>query len=342
MHNSEEKNEALNAFKDLLVPIVRNALQHNEAKGELYWAGKYAYALKDMSAGRRLLLKILVKNGPKDPKVMGYGAALGRYGAAGLLAVMTGESDIAEHIIQELEKDEPLGWGTAGATVDIALKLPDKTTARRLMRKYETGGRRGYALNIATEIGDKEGIKRWMQKMLDESQSIQQLIDERHFRRLDIRRLDNRCLMKAVLYTPEFGKRFMKRLEHEDQDLLLALAGEIAAILGDRTYAKMVFNYFQEKEKESYFKLKAGAIAAALGDMNAAEEMICKAYSSLLDWGHDCSEEVGDILTTLAKKNLKAAEKVWKIVEKQKINQIVEFYLVTVAARTLENLTERE
>jgi hypothetical protein len=111
-------------------------------------------------------------------------------------------------------------------------------------------------------------------------------------------------------------------------------------ILGDRTYAKMVFNYFQAKE--SYFKLKAGAIAAALGDVNAAEEMICKAYSSLLDWGHDCSEEVGDILTTLAKKNLKAAEKVWKIVEKQEINQIVEFYLVTVAARILENLTERE
>jgi hypothetical protein len=72
--------------------------------------------------------------------------------------------------------------------------------------------------------------------------------------------------------------------------------------------------------------------------------MICKAYSSAsLDWGHSCSEEVGDILTTLAKKNLKAAEKVWKIVEKQEIGQIVEFfYLVTVAARILENLTERE
>jgi hypothetical protein len=338
MHNSEEKNEALNAFKGLLVPIVRDALQHNEVKGELYWAAQYAYALKDTVAGKRLLLKILVKKDQKDPKLMRYGAASMEYGAAGLLAVMIGESDIAEHIIQEIEKNDDVYCGVA---VDIALKLPDKTTARRLMRKYETGGRRGYALNIATEIGDKEGIKRWMQKMLDESQSIQQLIDERHFRRLDIRRLDNRCLMKAVLYTPEFGKRFMKRLEHEDQDLLLALAGEIAAILGDRTYAKMVFNYFQEKEKESYFKLKAGAIAAALGDMNAAEEMICKAYSSLLHWGHDCSEEVGDILTTLAKKNLKAAERVWKIVEKQKINQIVEFYLVTVAARILENLMTR-
>jgi hypothetical protein len=199
------------------------------------------------------------------------------------------------------------------------------------MRKYETGGRRGHALNIAAEIGDKEGIKRWMQKMLDESQNIKQLIDEGHFIGVD-----NRCLMKAVLYTPEFGKKFMKRIEYEDQDLLVALAGEIAAILGDRTYAKMVFNYFQEKE--NYFKLKAGAIAAALGDINAAEEMICKAYSSRLDWGHSCSEEVGDILTTLAKKNLKAAEKVWKIVEKQEIGQIVEFYLVTVAARILKIL----
>jgi hypothetical protein len=33
MQNSEEKNVALNAFKGLLVPIVRDALQHNEAKG---------------------------------------------------------------------------------------------------------------------------------------------------------------------------------------------------------------------------------------------------------------------------------------------------------------------
>jgi hypothetical protein len=158
------------------------------------------------------------------------------------------------------------------------------------------------------------------------------IIDEGHFSGLD-----NRCLMKAVLYTPEFGKRFMKRVEHEDQDLLVALAGEIAAILGDRTYAKMVFNYFQEKER--YFKLKAGAIAAALGDINAAEEMICKAYSSrLLERDYSCSVEVGDILGTLAKKNLKTAEKIWKIVEKQ---EIAEFHLVTVAARILENLLGR-
>jgi hypothetical protein len=242
MHNSEEKNKALNAFKGLLVPIVRNALQRNEAKGELYWAAHYAYALKDMSAGRRLLLKILVKKDPQDPKLMGYGASLTRYCAAGLLAVMIGESDIAEHIIQEIEKsDDPRARGCNAAIVDIALKLPDKTTAKRLMHKFETGGRRGHALNIAAEIGDKEGIKRWMQKMLDESQNIKQLIDEGHFIGVD-----NRCLMKVVLYTPEFGKRFMKRIEHEDQDLLVALAGEIAAILGDRTYAKMVFNYFND------------------------------------------------------------------------------------------------
>lgn len=335
MHTSEEKTEAFKAFKDLLVPIVRDALQQNEAEDKLYFAAHYAYVLQDMSAGRRLLLKILVKNGPKDPKVMGYGEALTRYGAAGLLAVMIGESDIAEQIIQELEKDEPRGC--IGA-IAIALKLPVKTTAKRLMRRFETGAWRGRALKIAAEIGDKEGIKRWMQQMLSESQSIQQLIDEGHFIGVD-----NRCLMKAVLYDPEFGKRFMKRIEHEDpedQYLLVAQAGKLAAILGDRAYAKMVFNYFKEK-RSSWFKLQAGAIAATLGDINAAEEMICKALSSPSSdfWDHSCCEVVGDIFTTIAKKNLKAAEKIWKIVEKEAPGK---FYLVTFAAKILENLTERE
>jgi hypothetical protein len=174
MHNSEEKNEAFRTFKGLLVPIVRDALQHNEAIGRLYWAAQYAYALKDTVAGKRLLLKILVKNGPKDPKVRGYGAASMEYGAAGLLAVMIGESDIAEHIIQELVKNA--AHRGCDVAVDIALNLPDKTTAKRLMRKYETGGSRGLALNIAAEIGDKASIERWMQKMLDESQSIKQLL----------------------------------------------------------------------------------------------------------------------------------------------------------------------
>lgn len=321
MHNSEEKNEAFKAFKDLLVPIVRDALQQNEAIDRLYWAAHYAYALQDMVAGKRLMPKILEK---RDAEYV-------EYGAAGLLAVMIGANDLAENIIQVLEIIDE--YWSRPAAVEIALNLPDKTTAKRLMRKYESQSKRGsgLALKIAAEIGDKESIERWMQQMFDEDQSLQQLIDEGQ-----TEGIDSRCLMKAVLFTPEFGKRLMKRIEHEDHVLLLALAGEIAAILGDRTYARMVFEYFQEKE--SYFKLKAGAIATALGDINATEEMICKVFSSRFDWDHSYSEEVGDILTNLAKQNPKAAEKIWKIVEKE---VPAEFYLVTVAARILKILPRR-
>jgi TnpA family transposase len=85
MYNSEEKNEAFKAFKDLLVPIVRDALRHNEAIDKLYWAAHYAYALQDMVAGKRLMHNDVVKSDMHSTDTHGYAETI--FGTTYLLGI---------------------------------------------------------------------------------------------------------------------------------------------------------------------------------------------------------------------------------------------------------------
>jgi hypothetical protein len=360
-------NDALKRFTDVLVPLVRNALQEAEAQGPkmLSYAVSLALALNDINAGRRLMpglmLKILdnqdtePRDNPGQSSVAGTDSTreeiIAKIDAfisvlsarldnskelsnVGYVAVMLGESAIAEKMIQELENIEDDSRYLSGhfcrkVAVDIALGLPDKTTARRKMRKYEADGSKGFAFKIATEIGDTATIDRWMAQVIDEGQSFQQLIEEGV-----LSGSDDRSLMKAALSNPELGKRVMQRFAKEDRAWCVARAGMIAATLGERTVAQRVVDAC--KGNTDFTRLKAGIIAAMLGDISAAEAIVKEAYTTRgLDWDGGYCENVGDILTFVAKQDVTFAENFWKMVENL---EFVDAYRVRVATRILENL----
>ena len=75
-------------------------------------------------------------------------------------------------------------------------------------------------------------------------------------------------------------------------------------------------------------------IAAALGNITATEEMLVQSYDKW-EWDSGWCERVGDILTIIAKQNLEAAVKLWKVHEKQ---VIVPLHRALAAARILDNL----
>ena len=81
------------------------------------------------------------------------------------------------------------------------------------------------------------------------------------------------------------------------------------------------------------FKLHAGMIAAALGNIATTEEMIVQAYFPS-QWDAGWSVRVGDILSLITHYNLKDAYKLWKIYEKK---EVVPLWRVSAAARILQN-----
>ena len=82
--------------------------------------------------------------------------------------------------------------------------------------------------------------------------------------------------------------------------------------------------------------IKAGKIAAMLGDITAAEAIIREAYTTRgWDWERGDAAIVGDILTIVAKQDVTAAGNLWNMVEKL---EHVELYWLMVATRILENL----
>jgi hypothetical protein len=136
-------------FRDRLAPLVRAAsVRHELLDSDVgdRLVVNAALALQDSMMGRRVLQRMLQRNCSR-PSEQG-----------GLLAVMLGQTAIAEQLIHDLEKDNGVyDELEAGA---IAAKLPDRTEAYRLLRKFEEKGNQAAALHIAVEIGDGEAIKR--------------------------------------------------------------------------------------------------------------------------------------------------------------------------------------
>jgi hypothetical protein len=230
---------------------------------------------------------------------------------SGILAAMLGEAAIAEQFIQQMEK----AYGSAPSffdfdTADIAVLLPDKTTAKRLLRKFEAKGSRGAALYIALEIAETGTVVR----LLEYISKYGLRAPNRGYLFLAVD-----ALMKAVCNNPELGKRVVKKVEHErgveyiEGDIeYLACAGRIAAILGAKTYAKRAITLCVDNERY----LEAGAIAALLGEVTATETLISKAYSNRKN-SNKLFPQVGYILAFLALHDPQAAQRIFHTIEKQ-------------------------
>ena len=93
--------------------------------------------------------------------------------------------------------------------------------------------------------------------------------------------LNSMLLVKAVLYNPGFGKKLVQVVEFpkEGREWVMECVGLAAAALGDRARAKNAFEYL--KTGNWFDQLQAGKIAAALGNISEAEDMVLRVYQGI-------------------------------------------------------------
>src|SRR5207248_10714877 len=126
------------------------------------------------------------------------------YEEVGRLAILLGETALAEKLIHDLEKrNEDYSDRQAGA---IAAKLPDEAEAYRLLRKFEEKGNQAAALHIAVEIGDAEAVQRVLIDIIQYGN-----IDATPGYFADI----TESLLKAVPAFPALGKRVLMLVEKQ-------------------------------------------------------------------------------------------------------------------------------
>jgi hypothetical protein len=251
-------------------------------------------------------------------------------GSQGILAAMLGETAIAEYMICLLEEENVGAYDFDAA--EIAVKLPQKAMARRLLRKFETKVNLVAALYIAVELGDSEAVDRLLEQIIDQGLRVSRAGD---LNRVIV------TLMKAVPYNPALGKKLVQVVENlrgvdqvKDEVEYLAYAGMLAATLGERTYARWAIDCCLGKEKY----LEAGAITAFLGEATPTETILRKTYERpsgppMLPNDYPSSSEVGFILAALATQNPQGAQRVWKRIGKQ-----ITKYPDLLAVRILETL----
>jgi hypothetical protein len=221
------------AFREKLRAHAKESLQSYEAKGWAYGAASIVLALKDKEAAKRILPQ-LQKESPDLRGDIGE-----------LIALIGEDIEAVEKLIQAYQHDL---FGNFHA-INMAVALPDKTIAKRLLRTFEARGDFSCILTLANKLYDSDAIERLMER-----------IEREGLYRYDF---DPR----NVRFNPERGKRFLqKALERND----IHTAGSIAAVLGETKIAKECFKYCR-REKNYRF---AGRIAALGGDISAAEKII--------------------------------------------------------------------
>ena len=307
------RHDALQAFKAFLTPIADGWSAYS-AHLSAYWllqGPKIAIELELRE------LKWTVKSESWWPD-----------GYTGIKVAWLGETELAEYIIQKLVEEDSLSSDIhdfyAG---EIAILLPNKSTTKQLLRQFETAGNRGAALYIAVEVGDTKAVDRLLEQIIE------------HGVRASCRgHLDKiiETLLKAVPYNPALGKRIVEVIEEErgvlyveDEVEYIGEAGKIAALLGEKAYAKWAIDCCLDKK----MYLEAGAIAALSGEVTATENILTKFYQERGDSKLYQCNEVGFILASLAKHNPHAAERLWKTVETQDPE-----YIGQNAAAILRNL----
>ena len=292
-------------FSDRLAPIVRAASFRYELLDSEVGDNLVVYSaltLQDRMMGSRVLQRILKRNCSLP------------YEEVGLLAVMVGETGIAEHLIQDLEKKSGIYYELKAGT--IAAKLPDRGEAYRLLRKFEEKGNQAAALLVAVEIGDGEAIKRL-------------LVDIIQYGIIDAERgyfgYMTESLLKAVPAYPALGKRILN-LIHElrrvanvfaqkdrkvpDLDYVRS-AGKIAAVLGEVNDAsRSVDTILYEADFVS-----VAEIATLMEEERLTEQAVGKYIEVTGDKVN--TSKLGYIIGTTANHHLPTAEKMWMLFEEK-------------------------
>lgn len=298
------------SFKEMLITIVEQELNVYLDNGLWWWAARSALALDDRMPQEMILLDIMKQNG----------LSTGEHIAVGWLAGAIGNTALAEQTIRELEQTigEP---HCDNAIVDIVIKLPYKSTPIRLMRIFEDRGDYGQVLNIAAAIGDIETSERLLTQMITEGSVFDNT--------------QTQLLVKAVSHNQILGRKLLKELENprEKKEWYMECAGLVAAAVGERGVAEKAFEYL--KEGRRFDQLQAGRIAAALGNILDAEEMVLRVYkpvafATLVEGDRVYSDSAGDIISSVLKENVETAERIWKHLTKVVSGTLLPMFAVRV------------
>jgi hypothetical protein len=291
------RHDALQAFKVFLTPIADGWSAHS-AHLSAYW----------LLQGPKLAIELELREIKWKVKSESWWPD----GYTGIKVAWLGETELAEYIIQKLvEEDSVISDIHDFYAGEIAVLLPNKSMARQLLRQFEIAGNRGAALYIAVEISDTKAVDRLLEQII-----------EHGVRASGKGHLDKiiETLLKAVPHNPALGKKIVEVIEEEKEEQYLedeveyiGEAGKIAAILGEKAYAKWAIDCCLDKK----MYLEAGAIAALSGEVTATENILAKFYQERGDSKLYRCNEVGFILASLAKHNPYAAERLWKTVETQ-------------------------
>jgi hypothetical protein len=252
----------------------------------------------------------------------------------GIKAALIGETGLAEQVLQKVEQKysgTPEFFDFDAA--EIAVLLPDTTPAKSLLRRFEGKGSHAAALYIAVEIGETGSIIR----LLEYISTYGVRAPNRGYLCMAVE-----ALMKAVPFHPEFGKRVIVKVANErgvdgveDPIEYLTYAAEIAAILGEKTYAKRAIERCLKAKKY----MAAATISARLGEGSETENILLKVYKERENADKPCFDDIGFIhklgyiLGALAKYDPHTAERIFKTVENQAPKHLDSF-----AAKTLANL----
>jgi hypothetical protein len=309
-HEELKRNEKYAALREKLIPIIQQALVRYEEKSKTEmngWMGKIslnnaaicALALRDKVAAKRLLQQFI--NSSNDYTEL----FVGRF------AILLGDEDKAKGVIQSIEdRYEPKDLHYPRAAY-IAADLPDKTTAKRLMRKIENHGRISSTVDIAVKIGDKETIARIMQETKNKGLN-------------NIGSYETLSLLAP--FHPKIALNLLKRHEEEcRKQNMLDIVGKIAAVCGDRATAKRVMN--ELKDKGDFYH--CCDIAAIMGDVATAEAMMWEYKKKDESWFNSNYEHLRFTVNT---HNPQARYHLLQALAKQG------YEVGLIAARILENL----
>jgi TIR domain len=258
------------SLKDRLVRMVAAEISRREKYLDFHRSSvgifhiQFALAIHDHVHGKRVLNIMIEDDAAKRGGFF--------RGYIGQVAAMIGETTIAYDMIRLLADEiDKYNNQQAYAAANILLRLNDKIAATQLLRRLQTDNPYP-ALHVALGLEDKEAMYRIVKNILE--------VHGLGTSAIDIKGETTDDILKVIPYVPGLKNQLLNYIvetwEFGEVDIRdVALAGKIAAALGEQSYATEAIELCREElTYQDDGIVAAGVIAAMLHDTALAEELI--------------------------------------------------------------------